>query len=772
METKIRILYADERANDRKVTLDTIHRAYGKFEVFEAQSVEEYEILLSKESPDILLCNLEIFGYSGVDFVRYVRDTHPDLPIIVVTSSGSEELAVRAMKMKVSDYIVLSGEGPGNLVRSIISVIENKKKDKEQRLIEDRIRADAIKYKVLTENAPVGIFSTDQNSNTNYVNPRWCEIARMNFDQAIGNGWLEKVHPDDRIPLNRKWQEDVVSGKSSLAEYRFLHEDGSITWVSGLAAPQIDENGNLQGYIGTILDITDHKKAEDKIIESEVYFRTLIDISPEGIITCDLDGKTTYGSRRAYEIFDEPFNADSLNKPVLNWVHPEYHQIILERFTGIIAGSKKPATGEFKLLKHDRTPFWAEMSSCPITDAKGKVTGLLIVCKDITERKTASAELLRAKEKAEESDRLKTAFLHNISHEIRTPLNAITGFSALLAEPDQTDETRKAFIDNIIRSSNHLLAIVNDIIEISNIEAGILKLNKNKVNLNALLNNFCKQFRAETSKKGLLFTFSDSLPEERADVITDRAKLTEILSNLISNAIKFTDKGKIEIGYSLKDKNLEFYVSDTGIGIAEDHHDKVFDRFFQLDNSTSRIYEGTGLGLSISKGFVEFLGGKIWLKSIPGEGTTFYFTIPYTAGSKPEKAEKKDIKGETTITSKGKKSILVVEDEENNSLLISKFLSKTGMNVIHAVNGREAVEICSSGQKVDIVFMDIRMPEMDGYTATRQIIRMFPTIPVIIQSAFEIDKARALKSGCSEFISKPFTQEELLAIIRKHLPGN
>jgi PAS domain S-box-containing protein len=248
---------------------------------------------------------------------------------------------------------------------------------------------------------------------------------------------------------------------------------------------------------------------------------------------------------------------------------------------------------------------------------------------DISDRKKYELELINSKEKAEESDRLKTAFMHNISHEIRTPLNAIVGFSTLLGDPETDRVSNEEYKSLLIKASDHLLAIMTDIMEISNIEAGLIKLNNNDINLNVILDDLCKQFRHRAVEKGIELRLTRSLPGAATDIRTDCTKLVQVLSNLLTNALKFTEKGHVEFGYKLTGNWLEFYVSDTGIGIRQEMHSRIFDRFFQDDYTGRRKYDGTGLGLSISKAFIDLTGGKIWVDSRPGNGATFYFTIPY-----------------------------------------------------------------------------------------------------------------------------------------------
>jgi signal transduction histidine kinase len=272
---------------------------------------------------------------------------------------------------------------------------------------------------------------------------------------------------------------------------------------------------------------------------------------------------------------------------------------------------------------------WIQDSSLPLIDEEtGKIIGAFGILFDINERKLTRDTLELAIEKAEESDRLKSAFINNISHEIRTPLNAIVGFSALLSESENDPEKRKEFTEIINRSSDHLLDTINHIIEISRIQANAVNITRKEINLNSILQNSYKQFYAKAQEKNISFSFSVSLNDHDANILADGYKLSQILSNLIGNSIKFTRDGEVKFGYKIVDNMLEFFVSDTGIGIKPEHQSIIFNRFYQVESNSTRRFGGTGLGLSISKAYVEILGGKLWFTSQPGIGSIFYFNIP------------------------------------------------------------------------------------------------------------------------------------------------
>ncbi len=387
------------------------------------------------------------------------------------------------------------------------------------------------------------------------------------------------------------------------------------------------------------------------------------------------------------------------------------------------------------------------------------------------EYKAQNFELFAAKEKAEESDRLKTAFLHNISHEIRTPMNAIVGFSGLLNEPDLPPEKVRDFTTIIEQSSNQLLSIITDLISISTIEAGQQKINEKAININELCQLILNQYILRARSQNINLNYKSALMWEKAEIISDETKLIEILSNLIGNALKFTIQGSVNFGYNVKGDFIEFYVSDTGIGIAEEFHEDIFKRFKQVENSLSRQQSGTGLGLSISKAYVELLGGKIWLTSELSKGTTFYFTIPLKKALSPNLLN--DISNKEKLIGFEKNlTLLIAEDEALNFSLIKQFLTGLNCRIIHASNGLEAIEMCKSDNKIDLVLMDLKMGVMDGFEATKKIKEFRPELTIIAQTAYsnDADKEKALACGCSDFIIKPFSKTAFLSIIKKHLP--
>ncbi len=388
---------------------------------------------------------------------------------------------------------------------------------------------------------------------------------------------------------------------------------------------------------------------------------------------------------------------------------------------------------------------------------------LISVIRDFSERIKFEEELIRAKTEAENSDRLKTSFLQNLSHEIRTPLNAVNGFSALLNKSEYSEEEKKNFITIIQKNSEQLLNIVTDVLTISGLENNQEKIETNVVSVNKLLMDLVEQYEQRAVYKNLTISASFALHDRNVEVYTDKSKLSQIIANIISNAIKFTNHGFVKIDYKLKDGQLVFSVSDTGIGISPEAINYIFERFRQADKSIQFEYGGIGLGLSIAKGYVELLGGKIWCESEYGKGTTFYFTIPYKPVHNVDFKKVSSKKGEES------RIILIAEDEEINYLYLELILKKLNFIILHAWNGKEAIETCEKNNKIGLVLMDIKMPVMDGHTAAQMIRKVRPEIPIIAQSAYVLQNDRQSYSDVfSDYLTKPIALPVLTKTVLKY----
>jgi PAS domain S-box-containing protein len=474
------------------------------------------------------------------------------------------------------------------------------------------------------------IFLTDRNMVIIEANDRATEAYQRDRNELIGMS-LSKIRAPGAV--KELENENRILDERGYSTYETVHirKDGTTMPVE-ISARKVEIEG-VKYFQSICRDITERKFAEETLRESEERFRKIFEESPISIVMTGKD----LGIIRANSAFCKMlgYKEDELKSITLrNFTHPDYVAGDDVSLLRLVAEEIPVYHTENRYIRKDGSVIWGSATISIIRNNNDEVQYFLAMIEDISLRKIAEAELIAAKEKAEESDRLKTAFLHNVSHEIRTPMNAIIGFSALLSEPDTPEADRRQFIDIIFQSGSQLLSIINDIVDIANIESGQVKLNIKEMNLNSTLRSLNEQFSYKERTDVVSINLDAGLPDQQSLIMTDGTKLIQILSNLINNATKFTKEGRIDFGYSLKDGYLEFFVKDTGIGIPPEHHDKIFERFFQVDHLISRKFGGTGLGLSICKAYVELLGGRIWLSSQPGEGTDFRFTIPYTIAGK------------------------------------------------------------------------------------------------------------------------------------------
>lgn len=476
-------------------------------------------------------------------------------------------------------------------------------------------------------------------------------------------------------------------------------------------------------------------------------------------------------SIKYYSDFDR---SEIIGKPVSSlYFYPEDRDILIAKI--IKKGELRDY--ELKLKSKFGQMKYTSINARLIFDQEGNPSHIDGAIRDITERKLLELDLIRTKEKAEESDRLKSAFLANMSHEIRTPMNGILGFASLLKEPDLTGEEQQTYIRIIEKSGNRMLNIINDIIDISKIESGNVKISMDESNINEQIDFVSNFLKPEAEVKGIRMSTSCSLPASEACIITDREKLFAILTNLVKNAVKYTGTGSIELGYTTIPcakghslQMLQFFVKDTGAGIPKNRQAAIFERFIQADIEDTKALQGAGLGLAISRSYVEMLGGKIWVKSGEGLGSTFFFTLPYV--QKAGNAEAKDnIQSSVSTKSLNKLKILVAEDDPTSQKLVSIILRKFCREILIVSSGIQAIEACQNHPDIDVILMDIQMPEMGGLDCTKKIRQFNPGVTIIAQTAFGLtsDRERAISAGCDDYISKPIDSTLLMGLIRKYL---
>jgi len=538
----------------------------------------------------------------------------------------------------------------------------------------------------------------------------------------------------------------------------------------------------LSRSIGNSIDqnIAKRIQAERELQRSEYELKKAQQITHIGSFKIELATNTVSWTEELYKMygFDPAFPPPKLDDSQ-KLFEPESWTLLSNSIkqavqTGI------PYQIELKTIRRDHSNGWMWARGEAIKDASGTITEIWGAVQDITDRKRIEEDLRLAMEKAEESDRLKSAFLANMSHEIRTPMNGILGFAELLKEPNLSGDEQQQYVAIIEKSGARMLNIINDIIDISKIESGLMTVDLKMTNVNDQMEYICSFFQPEIERKGMNLLFRKSLPKEKVNIVTDREKLFAILTNLVKNAIKYSERGTIEFGYELVETHssvethdrtslLQFYVKDQGIGIPKERQIAIFERFIQADIEDLKSRQGAGLGLTITKSYIEMLGGKIWVESEEGVGSTFFFTLPIHEGAD----QKNDINKAIELSEKEDKlsqlKILIVEDDEISEKLIKKMVEKISEKTLFTSSGIDAIEICRKN-RVDLVLLDLGLPDLNGCEVAKQIRQFNKEVVIIAQTAYGFagDKENAFATGCNDYVSKPINSSELRSKIILH----
>lgn len=697
-------------------------------------------------------------------------------------------------------------------------ITEQKKSEINLKEAYAKIQENEDYLKKILETANEGFWIINPEGITIDVNIKMCAILGYKKEEIINTSifnYVDETNSNifkDQIKLRDQ-------GLSTSYEIELIKKNGKKALCLFNTSPIYDENNIRKGSFALVTDITKLKLATNKLKfrnhelselsvelfesnkklkESNSRYINLFEESPISILEEDFSevlqliqqkkSETTNFKEYLNKNLDfvkkctskikilnvnsaslNLFEVDSLNEFITHLRetnNKNSYDALSREFLAISNGEKEFITeAEFVSKNGKKIHAYVKLA---ILDEKGKAIATII---DITNLKKTENELIIAKEKAEESNRLKTEFLNNMSHEIRTPMNGILGFSELLNNPDLSASKRNYFVNIIQNSGKQLLNVIDDIIEISRLGTKQVNVIESEVCLNDLFLELFSIFDLKAKENNIPLYVKNQLSDCESTIYTDRTKLQKIISNLIENALKFTNKGYITFGYNLVQDTIEIYVKDTGIGIKPEKKHIIFDRFSQEEKDITRNASGLGLGLSIAKENTELLGGKISVESVKWEGSTFWVKIPYKPVKNANNSTENKLK-EVSIRSKYK--VLVVEDEEINYLFIEIILlEKINLNceILHAKNGKEAVEYCENTNDIDFVLMDINMPIMDGYEATQKIKKIHPTLPIIAQTAYSTpeDKEKAFNAGCNDFISKPINKEELKTIIDNHL---
>jgi PAS domain S-box-containing protein len=665
----------------------------------------------------------------------------------------------------------------------------DRRKETELALQENRLKSEQY-----LNNAAEIIISLDLDGNITLVNDSCNKLLGHELGVLIGKKMIDTVlSAKDVVKVSELFDKIIYmeNDNTERSESRVVTKSGAIRdvfWQNSLIR---DVDGSVSGVLCSGTDVTDQRQVETALEASKKKFHSYVEHSPLGIFIVDNTGKYYDCNPAAYEMLGYS-REELLSMTILDLMPDE------ETENGLLCFKKLLEEGyckfEINLLRKDRSEVCVIMEAVQLPEKDM----FMAYCTDIDKIKIAefelrksfeeiaainkklsetNVELFKAKENAEESDRLKSAFLANMSHEIRTPMNGILGFASLLKDSKLSGKEQQEYIAIIEHSGARMLNLINNIVSISKIESGTMDVFISEININEQTELIYNLLKHDACQKNLSITFKNTLPDNESTIFTDQDKFVSILSNLVENAIKYTDTGSIEFGYLVKGKSthdlplyLEFYVKDTGIGIPVRSQHVIFNRFRQADVVDKMARQGAGLGLSISRAYVAMLGGRIWLESVEGKGSIFHFTIPYHVESKHHQLIVNDIPI-AKESERRKLKILIVEDDKTSEMLISINVRKISREILTAFTGREAVEICRANPDIDLVLMDIQMPDMNGHDATREIRRFNKGVIIIAQTALGQlgDREKTIDAGCNDYISKPINHEELLSLIGKYI---
>jgi len=579
------------------------------------------------------------------------------------------------------------------------------------------------------------------------------------YDDAVGF-----YHPDDRAEVRGCIQRTIETGAPYEFRLRIVRGDGDSRIVVSRGMAETDPDGRVSALYGVFQDVTEAETAHKRIVDSEARYRMLAEGATDIIISYGVDGIVTYASP-SVEVSSGKTPAEVIGRHVTEMILPEDVPTLADSFRALVKQPLgEPSRGvRYRGIHRNGSVRWFEARTTVIRDAEGQVTAFHDVVRDITETKRLEAELIAARDVAETAARVKSEFLANMSHELRTPLTSVIGFSGLLQDSADLPETERRYADRIATASEALLSVINDILDYSKLEAAAVSLDPAPFDPAAMATGAATLIEGQCQAKGLglKVEVADDLP---AALMGDEGRLRQVMLNFLSNAVKFTVSGDIRLEIKRSGERLRVAVSDSGIGVAPEKIDALFERFTQADASTTRVYGGTGLGLAISRRLIELMGGEIGAESRPGQGSTFWFEVPLEEAEADDGAEADD----AVVLAPGTR-ILLADDAPANRELVRIILSGWGVELDAVCDGAEAVEAASKGD-YDLILMDVHMPVMDGMDATRTIRTSGgarAAVPILALTAnVQPDQIEACdRAGMDGHVGKPIQIGELIAAI-------
>ncbi|MDA3820773.1 MAG: PAS domain S-box protein [Candidatus Delongbacteria bacterium] len=759
-EKNIRILFAEDLSTDVELACRTIKKENIPFTYRVVETEAAFLKELNQFNPDVVVSDYAMPVFDGMSALKITRSKFPYIPFIVLTGTINEETAVKCIKAGANDYVLK--ENITRLPFAIKEAIEKNNVRREKEQMEKRVLDSLYEYQDLINSMNETVWIISPEGKLLDVNDRAEDLLGYKRKELLEKG-LSLVYEKGSQP-DIKDLLKTLKNKIHVCQTTHVAKNGNKIPVE-ISSALIKYKGK-QAILNVARNISERIKAEEKMR----LLGKAIKQSPVVIEITDAAGKIEYVNPAFTNITG--YEPEEVIGKTPGVYHTGFYDagFYKEMYNDLLSG--KDWSGILKNKRKNGEIYREQVILSPIINEQNQVTNFVSVKEDITEKKKMFEDLVKAKERAEESDKLKSAFLANMSHEIRTPMNGILGFTDLLKDEELTGEQVQTYIDIIQRNGQRMLNTVNDIIEISKIETGQVEVRCHEFDVHNEIKGLHDFFLLEAEKKSLQLIFDNEINDKPVMLYTDENKLISICTNLIKNAIKYTEKGHVKFGYDVKEGKFRFYVQDTGIGIPEERQEAIFGWFTQADIPDSKALQGSGLGLSIAKSYVEMLQGAINVESEPGKASTFCFTIPFKTRNNQHGNNTSKITHSNNITlCKQHLKTMIVEDDPTADIFLSAVMRDYSREILHAKSGTEALALSRKHPDIDLVLMDIKIPDIDGYLVTKKIRHDNNDVIIIAQTAYVSPdaKQKALNAGCDDYISKPLRRNKLMEIINKQL---
>ncbi len=791
MPIPLRALFVEDSETDTSLAVRLLEKHGYHLDWKRVETAAQLRNALSEPDWDVIISDFSLPGFNATAALEILKESGKDIPFLVMSGTIGEETAVGLMKSGASDYMLKD-----NLLRlppAVERELAQAKIRNERVHTAEALRQSEIKYRQLYESMIDAFISVDMSGRILQYNRSYREmlgysdeeLLRLTYTDITPARWREF---EDKIVA----EQIVARGYSDVYEKEYIRKDGSVFPVELRTSLIRDKNGHPTAMWAIVRDITERKKIEEALRTASKEWQGTFDAVSDSIMTQDIDGRILRCNEATNFMLGMPEN-DIIGKVCCELVH---HTTTPIDNCPFLRMKKTLCRETVEMLFGGK---WLGISVDPVVDADGNLCGAVHIMSDITERKQAEEQMRLAKEEAEAASRAKSEFLANMSHELRTPLTAVIGFTDLLLSSN-LDKDQRHYGDIVYKRACDLLSLIGDILDLAKIEAEKIEILNTELDVTKIVSDAVETIQIASKQKGLALRTSLDANVPRL-LKGDSLRLKQILVNLLGNAVKFTEQGEIHISIArhVSDSSahgqpttdikqpptdvLLFSVSDTGIGIPADKLGTIFAPFVQVDGSNTRKFGGAGLGLAICQRLIKKMGGRIWVESEFGKGTTFSFELPFKQTPPPETHLEKKTSHDPRQSSTPPLRILLAEDDPASSVLTAKILSLAGHSVRQVNTGKEAVE-AAAHEQFDLVFMDIRMPDMAGTDATAAIRKMETEgslpgrppdghLPIIAFTALAMtgDKERFLAAGMDDYISKPVLAKGLIAAVERNRPS-